>query len=96
MGDTAGGADGLDIEVPLKFLQPVPEALPPPQDYGHDHYVHVVDQVGGKELADSRRASSMRTSRPPAASRAIFRASVGVASMKWNVVPPFISIEGLG
>src|SRR5437764_5015018 len=38
----------------------------------------------------------IRTSRPPAASRAASRASAGLASMKRNVVPPFISIVGLG
>jgi len=38
----------------------------------------------------------MRTSNPPEASRATCRASAGVASMKWNVVPPCISIDGLG
>ena len=38
----------------------------------------------------------MRTSWPPAASRAVSSASAGDASMKWNVVPPSISIDGRG
>ena len=33
---------------------------------------------------------------PPAASRAVSRASAGWASRKWNVVPPSISIGGRG
>ena len=36
----------------------------------------------------------MRTSRPSAASRAFCSASSGLASMKWNVVPPFIVDRG--
>ena len=36
----------------------------------------------------------MRTSLPPAASRAVRSASAGDASRKWNVVPPSISIDG--
>src|SRR5438132_4616687 len=56
--DAAGRTDGLHFEARLKFFEPVPEALPSPEDYGHDGYVHVVDQVGGKKLADSRRASA--------------------------------------
>src|SRR5437660_12175032 len=58
MGDAGGGADGLHMEALLNFLQPVPEPFSLPEDYGHDHYVHIVDQVGGKELPDGRRASS--------------------------------------
>ena len=58
MGDPGGGAGGLDMEVLFKFLQSVPEAFPPSEDYGHDDDVHVVDQVGGKELADCGRASA--------------------------------------
>ena len=38
----------------------------------------------------------MRTSWPPAASRAVSSASAGEASMKWKVVPPSISIDGRG
>src|SRR5215208_576016 len=36
----------------------------------------------------------MRTSSPPAASRAAPSASAGDASMKWNVVPPSMSMDG--
>jgi hypothetical protein len=36
----------------------------------------------------------MRTSLPSAAARAVSSASAGEASMKWNVVPPSISIGG--
>ena len=36
----------------------------------------------------------MRTSLPPAAARAVSSASAGDASMKWNVVPPSIEMEG--
>ena len=38
----------------------------------------------------------MRTSRSPAASRARSSASCGLASTKWNTVPPSISIDGRG
>jgi hypothetical protein len=33
---------------------------------------------------------------PGAAQRAVSSASAGEASMKWNVVPPCISIDGRG
>ena len=36
----------------------------------------------------------IRMSRPPAACRATYKASAGLASMKWNVVPPCNSIVG--
>ena len=58
--------------------------------------MHVVDQVGGEELADSGRAAADADVEAtggllgwPQAHRR------GLASMKWKVVPPFISIEGL-
>jgi hypothetical protein len=38
----------------------------------------------------------IRTSKSPAALRATFGASAGVASMKRYVVPPCISIDGRG
>ena len=38
----------------------------------------------------------MRMSWPSAASRAVSSASAGEVSMKWNVVPPSISIDGRG
>src|SRR6516165_2956981 len=58
MGDAAGGADRLHIEALLELLQPVPEAFPTAENYGHDRYVHVVDQVEGEKLADHRWSSA--------------------------------------
>ena len=47
-----GDDDGLDLVILLEALQPVPQAHPAAeQDWDH-HDVHVVDQSGGKELAD--------------------------------------------
>src|SRR4029077_3416866 len=83
------------------------------QDDGHQHDVHVVDQVGGQELADGGRGAAdadgegarglaggrqpfRRAGGPRPARRAAASASAGLASTKWKVVPPFISMEGLG
>jgi hypothetical protein len=56
--------------------------------------VHVVDEPGRKEVADGGDTSAdARTSWPSAALRAVSSASAGEASMKWNLVPPSISIE---
>src|SRR5262252_2010209 len=52
MSDAAGGADRLDAEALVEALQPIPEPLPAPEDDRHHRDVHVVDQVGGEELAD--------------------------------------------
>ena len=55
----------------------------------------MVDQVGGEELADGGWAAA--DADVEAARRLLAAASAwaGLASMKWKVVPPFISIEGL-
>ncbi len=81
MGDAAGGADGLHLEAFFQSLQPVPEPLPAAKNDRHHDDVQVIDQVRGQELADRRWAPPMRTSRPPAASRAASNASAGLASM---------------
>ena len=61
----------------------------------HERDVHVVDQVGGEELADGGGPPPIRTSRPSTACLAAASACAGPASVKWKVVPPFTSIEGL-
>src|SRR5690349_7035504 len=58
MSDAAGGSDRLDPEPLLEILQPVPQAFPASENDGHDRYVHMVDQVGGKKLADCRGSSA--------------------------------------
>src|SRR5580700_12243940 len=58
VGDAARGADRLDVEALLEALGTVPQPLPSPQDDGHQPDVHVVDQVGGQELADGGRAAA--------------------------------------
>ena len=96
MGDSAGATHRLHTEALFESLQPSPQRFPAPEYDGHQGNVHVIDQVPSQELADGRRPPPMRTSRAPAASRAAARASAGLASMKWNVVPPSNSIDGLG
>ena len=96
MDDATGGADGLQVESPLEFLEPVPEPLPPAQNNGHDDYVHVVDQVGGEELSDSGRTpadADIETARGLLGNlQGLSRTRVDEV----DVVPPFISIEGPG
>jgi hypothetical protein len=92
--DSAGRGGGLDLVVLLDALQSVPEAYASAEQDRDHHGVHVVDEPGSKELADRVGPPPMRTSWPPAASRAVSSASAGDASMKWNVVPPSISIDG--
>ena len=58
MDDAARGVDGFDVEALLECLKSVPQPLPSAEDDGHDDNVHVVDQVGGKELSDGGRASA--------------------------------------
>ena len=65
------------------------------RDDRHDHDVHVVDQAGGEELADGGRAAADADVEATRGLLAAASASAGLASMKWKVVPPFISIEGL-
>jgi hypothetical protein len=52
MGDTARGADRLHLKSFFQSFQSVPQSFSPPQDYGGDHDVHVIDQVCGEELPD--------------------------------------------
>ena len=94
MRDSAGRGDGLDVVVLLEALQSVPEAYASTEQDRDHHDVHVVDEPGSKEVADGGDTSAdARTSWPSAALRAVSSASAGEASMKWNVVPPSISIE---
>ena len=80
----------------LKALQPIPEAFAAPeQDRDHRH-MHVVDQPGRKELPDHGRSASDAHVLAACSLRATSIASAGEASMKWNVVPPSISIDGRG
>src|SRR5256885_5036025 len=58
MGDAAGGTDRLHIEALLECVEPVPEAFPASENYRHDHYVHVVDQVRSEKLTDYRWSSA--------------------------------------
>jgi len=81
MGDAAGGADGLHPEAFFQSLQPVPEPLPAAKNDRHHHDVQVIDQVRGQDWRIVDGPPPMRTSRPPAASRAASSASAGLASM---------------
>ncbi len=58
VGDPAGAVHGLNLKAVFERLQPIPEPLPAAQHDGHHDDVHVVDQVGGQELADSGRAAA--------------------------------------
>ena len=58
MADAAGGANGLHFKAPLEFIQPLPEAFATPEEYGHEHDVHLVDQAGSEKLAEGRRPSA--------------------------------------
>src|SRR3954451_20378349 len=58
MDDAARRRDGLDIEPTIEVLEPVPQAFSTSEDDRYDGDVHLVDQVGGKELADRRHASA--------------------------------------
>ena len=58
MGDAAGRGRRLHVESTLELLLVVPQTFATPEEYRHDRDVHVVDQIGGKELADSRRATA--------------------------------------
>ena len=97
MGDSAGAAHRLHTEALFESLQPSPQRFPAPKYDGHQGNVHVIDQVRSQELADGRRApADAEVQGAPAAPRAAARASAGLASMKWNVVPASNSIDGLG
>src|SRR5579859_5931156 len=58
VGDTAGGTHRLDGEALLQALQAIPEGLAAAEEDRHECEVHVVDQVGGEELADGGRAAA--------------------------------------
>jgi NADH:ubiquinone reductase (H+-translocating) len=58
VGDSARGAHRLDGEALLQALQASPDRLTAAEEDGHLHDVHVVDQVGGEELADGSRAAA--------------------------------------
>src|SRR5579859_3527063 len=58
VGDTAGGTHRLDGEALLQALQAIPEGLAAAEEDRHECDVHVVDQVGGEELADGGRAAA--------------------------------------
>ena len=79
-----------------RVLESVPEAHSTAEQDRDHHDMHVVDQPGGKEVADHRGASAESYVLAAAASRAASSASAGEASMKWYVVPPSISIDGSG
>src|SRR5579859_1288235 len=58
VGDAARTVHGLDPETVFEPLQTVPEPLPAAQHDRHYDDVQVVDQAGGQEFADSRRAAA--------------------------------------
>ena len=58
MSDPAGRAHRLDGEALLQALEALPERLAAAEHDGHDRHVHVVDQIGGEELADGGRAAA--------------------------------------
>ena len=94
MRHAAGRRDGLDLVVLLQALQPVPQAHPAAeQDRDHDD-MQVVDQSGGKEFADHGGAAAQAHVLAGRSLARCCKRSAGVASMKWNVVPPSISIDG--
>jgi hypothetical protein len=57
VGDAAGRRDRLDVVLLLQRLQPVPQPDPAPEDDRDLHDVQVVDEPGGEELAQHRRAT---------------------------------------
>src|ERR1700684_630965 len=56
--DAARGADRLYFEAVLQSFESVPESYSSSQDNRCDHNVHVVDQICGEELTNSRRPST--------------------------------------
>src|SRR5687767_8323725 len=58
MRDSAGRGGGLDLIVLLETLQSVPEAYASAEQDRDHHDVHVVDEPGGKEVADHGGASA--------------------------------------
>src|SRR5215211_7921346 len=52
MRDSAGRGGGFDLVVLLETLQSVPEAYASTEQDRDHHRVHVVDEPGGKEVAD--------------------------------------------
>jgi uracil-DNA glycosylase family 4 len=64
VGDAARAAHGLDPELVVKRLKPVPQPLTAPEHDGYHDDVQVVDQAGGQELADGGRAASDADVRP--------------------------------
>src|SRR5215211_3664559 len=58
MRDSAGRGGGLDLIVLLEALQSVPEAYASAEQDRDHHDVHVVDEPGGKEVADHGGASA--------------------------------------
>src|SRR6476659_6974088 len=56
--DSAWRGDGLDLVALFEALQPVPEAYASAEQNRHDHDVHVVDEPGGKEVAQQGGASA--------------------------------------
>src|SRR5215472_16759030 len=58
VGDAGRAAYGLDLELLLESLEPVPQPLPAPEHDGHHHDVQVVDQAGGQEVAHGGHAAA--------------------------------------
>src|SRR5438552_2114287 len=52
MRDSGWRGGGLDLVVLLEALQSVPETHASAEQDRHDHDVHIVDEPGGKEVAD--------------------------------------------
>ena len=94
--DAARSADRFQIKAFFESLELIPESFSAAQDYGGNHNGMSSIRSAARKLRTVDGPPPMRTSSSPAASLAILRASAGMASMKWNVVPPFISIVDLG
>ena len=62
------GGDHLDLMVPFEVFQSVPQANAAAEQDRDHHDVHVVDQPGGEEPADRRRATASALARPAMAS----------------------------
>lgn len=58
MRDAAGRTDALHLKTRFKLFEPVPEALAPTEEYGHDHDVEVINLVVDEIFTDRRRASA--------------------------------------
>ena len=91
-----GDETHLDVVALVYSLGAVPEANAAAEQDRHLHDVQHVDEIGGEEVANDRRATADAHVEVAGCLRARSSASCGLASTKWNTVPPSISIDGRG